>query len=46
MAKTWIDIDQLLEDTKALAKNTASVEYTSIEIDRLLNETSDTGQMY
>ncbi len=46
MGKTWIDIDQLLEDTKTLAKNTTPIEYTSIEIDRLLTETADTGQMY
>lgn len=46
MFETLIDIDKLLEDTKMLAKKSAPVEYISVEIDRLLNETSDTGHMY
>lgn len=45
MIKTLIDIDKLLEDTKMLAKKTSPIEYISVEIDNLLNETSDMGQM-
>lgn len=46
MSNTWIDIDQLLEETKTLVKNTTPLEYIKVEIDTLLNETSDTGQRY
>nr|WP_295972588.1 hypothetical protein [uncultured Bacillus sp.] len=46
MAKTLIDIDQLLEDTKILAIKAEHIEYISVEIDQLLNETSDIGQMH
>lgn len=45
MINTLIDIDKLLEETKMLAIKTSPVEYIAVEIDNLLNETSDMGQM-
>jgi hypothetical protein len=46
MVKQLIDIDKLLEETKMLAKKSAPVEYISVEIDRLLHETSDIGHRH